>query len=279
VLFPQSIGLPCSYEISSYKEYGGLGHAEENPVIVDGGGGTAVDRERRLGAGILRHSQWRFAGGTKISSVPYTINNPGFYFFTGNLNYSSTTGNAITINADDVTLDLMGNTLTGPGAATGTVEAITMSGRTNVEVRNGTVRNFFVGVHDGDINNGKKHRALNLRVTTTTFGIIFDGKDHLIKNCSASENINTGLHIGTGLIVDSVANNNGIGIQLDGPGSALGNTACLNSSTNFRFGGAGLYPTSILVDRNSAYGLLINYAKSPSNSGGILITANNSGTP
>jgi hypothetical protein len=217
--------------------------------------------------------------GTKISTLPYTITTPGFYYLTGNLNYSSTTGNAITINADDVTLDLMGFALTGPGAATGTVEAITISGRTNVEVRNGTVRNFFVGVHDGDINNGKKHRALNLRVTNTTFGIIFDGQNHLIKNCSSMDNINTGLHIGSGMIVDCVANYNGNGIILDGPGSALGNTACLNSSTNFRFGGAGLYPTSILVDRNSAYGLAPNYTKSASNSGGILITANNSGQP
>ena len=215
--------------------------------------------------------------GTKISTVPYTITTPGFYYLAGNLSYSSTTGNAITINADDVTLDLMGNSLTGPGASTGTVEAITMSGRTNVEVRNGTVRNFFVGVHDGDINNGKKHRAFNLRVTNTTFGIIFDGQNHLIKNCSAMDNINTGLHIGSGMIVDCVANYNGNGIILDGPGSVLGNTACNNTSQNFVLGVIGT-ATSILVDRNSAFGRAPNYAINPYASG-ILITANNSGTP
>lgn len=216
--------------------------------------------------------------GTRIASLPYTITTPGFYYLAGNLTYSSTTGNAITINADDVTLDLMGNALTGPGAATGTVEAITMYGRTNVEIRNGTVRNFFVGVHDGDINNGKKHRALNLRVTNTTFGIIFDGFNHLIKNCSAMDNINTGLHIGSGLITDCVANDNGNGIILDGPGSVLGNTACLNSSRNFALAQSKLSPTSILVDRNSAYGLAPNYYTGPLVSG-IVITANNSGTP
>jgi hypothetical protein len=215
--------------------------------------------------------------GTKVSAVPYTITTPGFYYLAGNLSYNSTTGNAITINANDVTLDLMGNILSGPGTAAGVVEAITISGRTNVEVRNGTVRNFFVGVHDGDINNGKKHRALNLRVTNTTFGIVFDGQNHLIKNCSASDNINTGLHIGSGLITDCVANFNGVGIILDGPGSVLGNTACNNTSNNFVFGKIAL-ATSILVDRNSAFGLGTNYAINPFASG-ILITTNNSGTP
>jgi hypothetical protein len=217
------------------------------------------------------------AVGTKISTVPYTITTPGFYYLAGNLNYSSSTGNAITINADDVTLDLMGNTLTGPGVATGTVEAITMSGRTNVEVRNGTVRNFFVGVHDGDINNGKEHRAINLRVANTTFGIIFDGKNHLIKNCSATDNANTGLHIGSGLITDCVANYNYIGIMLDGPGSVLGNTACNNTGYNFALGATVITSTSILVDRNSAIGLPTNYYKGVAL--GVLITNNNSGTP
>jgi hypothetical protein len=46
--------------------------------------------------------------GTPISSLPYTINAPGSYYVTRNL--SAVSGNGITINADDVTLDLMGFT-------------------------------------------------------------------------------------------------------------------------------------------------------------------------
>ena len=55
--------------------------------------------------------------GTKISSVPYTITQPGFYFLTGNLTYNGA-GNAITVSANNVTLDLMGFSLSHTGSAT-----------------------------------------------------------------------------------------------------------------------------------------------------------------
>ena len=58
----------------------------------------------------------------------------------GNLTYSGST-NAITVSADDVTLDLMGFSLTNSGAK-GSTYGINLSGRTNVEIRNGTVRGF-----------------------------------------------------------------------------------------------------------------------------------------
>ena len=46
---------------------------------------------------------------TPISSVPYTISSPGSYYLTANLNV--TTGDAITIAANGVALDLNGFTL------------------------------------------------------------------------------------------------------------------------------------------------------------------------
>src|ERR1039458_3298480 len=49
---------------------------------------------------------------TPISSVPYTISAPGSYYLTGNLAVSS--GTAITIAANQVTLDLNGFTLSSP---------------------------------------------------------------------------------------------------------------------------------------------------------------------
>src|SRR5687767_7720762 len=48
-----------------------------------------------------------------IGSVPFTINAPGSYYLTGNLNTATT--NAIIIRASDVTLDLRGFTLSGAG--------------------------------------------------------------------------------------------------------------------------------------------------------------------
>jgi len=217
------------------------------------------------------------AVGTKITSVPYEIKNSGFYYLTGNLNYSGS-GNAITVTANDVTLDLMGFSLTGTGAAE--TAGIYSNGRSNVEIRNGTVRNFDAGVvGNNPINgNGNKHRVINVRATNNGgAGIYLAGKNHLIKNCSSSDN-GAGLAIfGSGLITDSVANNNVTGISMTGPGSVLGNTACNNTGINFSLG--NLVATSILVDRNSAFGLNTNYSNNANPSTGVLITGNNSGTP
>ncbi|MCX5891221.1 MAG: hypothetical protein NTY36_17490 [Deltaproteobacteria bacterium] len=217
--------------------------------------------------------------GTKITSLPdagLTISSPGFYFLAGNLNYKGT-GNAITIGADDVTLDLMGFTMIGPGGNSG-VNGIYMNGHNNVEVRNGTVRGFSTGVLEDSISGtGSKDRSINVRAYHNNSGIILLDNNNLIRDCSASNNNNTGLYVGSGLIVDSEANNNGLaGIALDGPGSVLGNTACNNGSYNFYLG-TGV-ATSILADRNSAYGLSPNYFIYLKTSG-VVITANNSGTP
>lgn len=192
------------------------------------------------------------AVGTKITSVPYTIINPGFYYLTGNLSYSGTTG-AITISANDVTLDLMGFSLTGPGDGMNGY-AIYMSGRTNVEVRNGTLRGFACGIVE---ENGTNHRVINVRAINNGKGIYLFGKNHLIKNCSGSNNLDIGLFVESGLITDSAAHNNDAGIGMFGPGSVLGNTACNNGHANFRLGYE--VATSIMVDRNSAFGLSRNY--------------------
>jgi len=55
------------------------------------------------------------AGGTPILGLPHTIDTPGFYYLTGNLAGDE----GITINAPNVTLDLCGYTLTGPGPSDG----------------------------------------------------------------------------------------------------------------------------------------------------------------
>jgi hypothetical protein len=75
---------------------------------------------------------------TPISTAPFTIGTSGSYYLTGNL--SVTTGNAIVINADNVTLDLNGFTLSST-AATDIGSGVSITNvRTNVVVRNGSIR-------------------------------------------------------------------------------------------------------------------------------------------
>jgi len=121
--------------------------------------------------------------GTKITSLPYTISAPGAYYLGGNL---SSTGSGITIShtpapVNDVTLDLMGFSITGPGSGTG----ISMSGSTNVEIRNGTVSGWDYGIFESG--SGLNHRIFNVRAAGATSAIRLYGGGHLVKGCDASQ--------------------------------------------------------------------------------------------
>src|ERR1700738_5329496 len=82
-------------------------------------------------------------GGTAV----YTISNEGSYYLGGNLSIAS--GNAITVAANNVTIDLQGFELVGTGGSTG---VLINSGVSNVTVRNGTIRNFTGRAIDGQGN-------------------------------------------------------------------------------------------------------------------------------
>lgn len=75
---------------------------------------------------------------TPISSAPFTINASGSYYLTGNL--TVTTGNAITISTDDVTLDLNGFTISSTASPASGAGVLLPSLRKNVTVRNGRIR-------------------------------------------------------------------------------------------------------------------------------------------
>ena len=105
-----------------------------NPVLADGDFYVVA-----VGGGV----------GTKITSLPYTISNPGFYYLSGNLTYSGTE-QAIIILSDNVTLDLMGFSLTGAGkyiSGFGIAPFYLETFYNNVEIRNGTVSGFGFGVY------------------------------------------------------------------------------------------------------------------------------------
>jgi len=207
--------------------------------------------------------------GTKITSLPYTIITPGYYYFGGNLTTSGT-GNAITVSVDNVTLDLMGCSLTRTGTG-GNPHGIYMSGRTNVEIRNGTITGFTAGIYEAS-SNGANHRLINIRADYNTaddesIGISLSGKNHLVRGCTASNNGGCGIRVASGTITGCVVCDNGnnsiYGISLNGPGSLLDNIATntSNAGTGFSIGAIGS-TTKILVDGNSAGGNGTNYTAS-----------------
>jgi hypothetical protein len=123
--------------------------------------------------------------GTKITSLPYTISAPGAYYLGSNLSYSGP-GNGITINSDDVTLDLMGFALTYSGSGTDNF-GIYLDQGNNVEIRNGTIHGWEYGIHGYDTPpHTMGHRIINVRFEGNTNAVWVAGYGHLIEGCQAT---------------------------------------------------------------------------------------------
>lgn len=167
--------------------------------------------------------------------VPLNIVEPGSYYLVSNLEYGDTSGAAITISVDDVTLDLMGFSLHGPGKLSGGGDGIRFDGRSNVEIRNGLVRDFggsgIVSLPIEEIP-GKAHRILNVRsIANGGSGIYLEGSEALIRDCTASENGASGIGLspGDGSVIagNRIRGNGGYGIFASG--SLIQNNVATNN--------------------------------------------------
>jgi len=122
--------------------------------------------------------------GKEITSVPYHITESGMYYLSRNLTSVSTTASAIWVDADNVTLDLMGFTVSGPGKTGNSAVGINIYLHSGVEVRNGCITLFGGdGVHCTGIN----CRIIGLRVINVgAAGISEGGKIPLFSASSKS---------------------------------------------------------------------------------------------
>lgn len=117
------------------------------------------------------------------NDIPLTIGSSGSYYLTQNVTSSTT---AITVAADDVTIDLMGYTITGSEVA-GTY-GVYMNRRKNVEIRNGTVQKFYTGILEAS-SSSSEHRIINIRSEgNVNSGIHLSGYCNIVKDCTVTEN-------------------------------------------------------------------------------------------
>jgi hypothetical protein len=161
---------------------------------------------------------------TPISSAPFTINVPGSYYLTTNLTVSS--GNAITIATNNVTLDLNGFTIgsTTPSAAgTGVLLA---GGNANIAILNG----FITG---GVTNNGSVYGGSGFG-----YGIFYSGNNPSnvrVSHISVSGCLNDGIHLYTisSTIVESCTVNTvgGTGIYAQSASDSMA-TSCGDTGIN-----------------------------------------------
>ena len=129
-----------------------------------------------------------------ISSLPYTINQSGSYYLTHNLTGGSFV-HGITIDASNVTLDLMGYTLQGSGSQHGIHLNPNHAG---VTLRNGAVRGWDVGVN-----------AVNLDFATQ----VSTNASITLENLRATNNTSIGLAVGNALVIGCTASGNSTGIN------------------------------------------------------------------
>ena len=147
-------------------------------------------------------------------------------------------GNCIEVTVGDVVLDLAGQTIDGTGGI-GTAIGILIEGSalTNVEVRNGTVRDFTGQAGISAPNGANKGlRIINVRVVKNTgMGIFLEGVGHLIKDNTVVENGtlptvfgNDGIHAGGG---STVTGNTVFGNARNGIDTGFGSTVTGNTAT------------------------------------------------
>ena len=196
--------------------------------------------------------------GTKITSLPYEIASSGFYFIDKELSCASGS-HGITITADNVTLDLMGFSLVGPGGPLGSNNGIYMLGRANVEIRNGTVRDFnYIGIYEVNTNGvGKGHRIINVRVNGNhSYGIYLSGTGHLVAKCTAVSNGLHGINAGAGCTVtgNTCYSNSIDGIQAGAGCTVTGNT-CYSNGDEGIYAGMGSTITGNTCNLNGDEGI------------------------
>lgn len=136
---------------------------------------------------------------------PYLLSTSASYRLTGNLTVSSTSVDAIDVSASDVTIDLNGFSIAGPGGST-SGNGISAAGATDVTVENGTITGFGGNA------------------------AIRAGNNSIIKNLHAGSN-GQGIVAGNGSVIsNNVAHDNGgIGINCNGSGCAITGNAVYNN--------------------------------------------------
>lgn len=178
---------------------------------------------------------------TPVTSLPAVISSGGVYCFTQNLATTMTSGSAIEILANNVTLDMNGFKLGGMGAGPATTaNGIYAYQRKNLTIRNGIVRGFWRGIHLDDLSpytTSKGNLVENIRAEGNRLvGIFVEGKGSQVRNNQVIDTQGEPDHVQT------------VGIVVNGPSCMIENNQV--SDTVTATGGGS----------HSAYGIIFSGA-------------------
>jgi len=215
----------------------------------------------------INDAKVKAAGG-----YPGKITGQGSYRLTGNLTPPAST-DGIDVSASDVTIDLNGFAIIGPGSSSLTPSGINASTVDDATVENGTVTGFAFGVELGNFG-----IARNLHADNNGSGIS-TGFDSVVEDCTAN---NSTLAIefaigcgGASAMSGNTANGNAnYGIYCAGNGCVIsGNTANANTGVGIYCDGSGC-----LVSRNAVYKNGTGIKANDSSSGFAWNVVDNNGT-
>jgi parallel beta-helix repeat protein len=205
-----------------------------------------------------------FSGDT--AGFPVDLNQAGSYRLTSNLTVNENT-RAITVGADNVTIDLNGFSILGPVACSappvscapaGTGSGIVAGSdqHTNTTVRNGTIQGM------GEFATGLNELALVEDVQVISNGVvgIVVGESSIVRDCISFRNRSDGIVAGGSegsTITGNVANENGqYGIKTGPDSTVTGNTANANGSNGIEANSGGTVSGNT-ASRNGLHGLRV----------------------
>lgn len=197
-----------------------------------------------------------------IESVPTVIHTQGVWCLKKDLSTAMASGNAITINTNNVTLDCngfkLGGLAAGPASATTGIHA---TDRQNTTVRNCNVRGFLVGISlDGDTagNRVEDNRFDN----NLWMGIAVAGDQNLVQrnmvfSTGGAQNYNVGIAADADIIDNTVSDVFSahptafvIGISASGPGNTVVGNRVRNLASGQPYAAINVGSAGMLLERN-----------------------------
>jgi hypothetical protein len=121
-----------------------------------------------------------------ITAIPFTISAQGHYCLGNDVATAATTGDAITIDANSVVLDLQGYKIGGQAAGLATTAVgVHVTNHSTVVVKNGLIRGFFYGVWFENSGGSNNNLAANIRADGNTDGGIRmeGGENNTVRDC------------------------------------------------------------------------------------------------
>lgn len=216
----------------------------------------------------------------QITSLPAVITKPGRYVLSKDLVLKKVADAAITINSDDVKLDLGGHVISQTEAAGSNVYGIHSPFRGGISVFNGTIRGFNFGIRINCYQSAATDLTVeNLRVEACrSVGIAAAGLSGTVRRCVVTDTGKGGTSHATGISVDlgiATISDNTVSGTIGATGHSYGifgaaaagvfeNNRILNEPTDqgevgIRLNGA----QSALVENNRICGFITGIAFTP----------------